>query len=176
MWGSKEYSVQKAYLQLSGSSDVHPAFNWIWKSKCQAKHKVFFWLLLHDGLNTHRQLQRKDMALDSYTCELCLHQTTETLRHLFLRYHFAKNCWSAVGALVPTWLRADHATTYLRMVINKTFAMEIIIVMCWSIWKERNTWLFSNEDPSVDGCLSRSKAEFTLVILRAKGHRKSSMK
>jgi hypothetical protein len=53
--------------------------------------------------------------------------------------------------------------------------MEIIIVMCWSIWKERNAWLFSNEDPSVDGCLSRFKAEFALVSIRAKGQRESSM-
>jgi hypothetical protein len=132
MWGNKEYSVQRAYLQLSRSSYVHPAFNWIWKSKCQAKQKVFFWLLLHDRLNMCWLLQRKNMVLDSYTCELCLHQRMKSLRHLFMRCLFAKNCWSAVGALVPTWLRDDRATSYLRKAINKPFAMGIIIVMCWS--------------------------------------------
>jgi hypothetical protein len=113
------------------------------------------------------------MALDSYTYELCLHQRTETLRHPFMRCRFVKNCWSVVGALIPTWLRADRATTYLRRVINKPFAIEIIIIMCWSISKERNDWLFSNEDLSVDGCLSCFKADFALVNLREKGQRKS---
>jgi hypothetical protein len=104
----------------------------------QAKHKVFFCLLLQDRLNTRGLLHRKNLALEPYTYELCLHHRTETLRHLFLCCPFAKICWSAVDALLPTWLRADHATAYLRRASNKPFAMEIIIVMCWSIWKERN--------------------------------------
>jgi hypothetical protein len=74
-------------------------------------------------------LQRKNMTLDSYACELCLHQRTEILRHLLLRCPFAKNCWAAVGALAPTWLRVDRATAYLKRSINKPFVMEIIMVM-----------------------------------------------
>jgi hypothetical protein len=35
--------------------------------------KFFLWLLLNDRLNTRVLLQRKNMTLDSYTCELCLH-------------------------------------------------------------------------------------------------------
>jgi hypothetical protein len=31
--------------------------------------------------------------------------------------------------------------------INQLFAMEIIITMCWYIWKEWNACLFNNEDP-----------------------------
>jgi hypothetical protein len=46
--------------------------------------------------------------------------------------------------------------------------MEIIILMCWSIWKECNDWLFNNEDSSVDHCMFLFKREFTLVIHRAK--------
>jgi hypothetical protein len=73
------------------------------------------------------------MALDFYTCELCQHQRTEMLRHLFLHCPFAKNCWSTLGALVPLWLRADCATAYLKRSINKSFVMEIIIGIYWSI-------------------------------------------
>jgi hypothetical protein len=95
---------------------------------------------------------------------------------LFLRCLFAKNCWAAVGALVPTWLRDDRATTYLKGSINKPFAMEIIMVMCWSVWKEMNAWLFSNEDLSVANCLFHFESEFALVIPRAKSQMKAPMK
>jgi hypothetical protein len=36
--------------------------------------------------------------------------------------------------------------------IGLTFAMEIIIVMRWSIWSERNSWIFNNLDHSVNNC------------------------
>jgi hypothetical protein len=48
------------------------------------------------------------------------------------------------------------------------FAMEIITIMCWSIWKERNAWLFNNKDPTVEHCKTIFKREFALVIHRAK--------
>jgi hypothetical protein len=115
------------------------------------------------------------MILDSYTCELCLHQRVESLRHLFLRCPFAKNCWATIGVLVRSWLRAERAIAYMRRAINKPFAMEVIITMSWCIWKERNTWIFNGEDPSVNQCVLQFKSELALVILRAKGQKKSSM-
>jgi hypothetical protein len=110
------------------------------------------------------------MVLDSYMCELCLLQRVETLRHLFLLCPFAKNCWASIGTLVPSWLRAERNTVYMKRHINKPFAMEIIITMSWCIWKERNGWLFNNEDSSVQHCSAIFKAEFALVIRRAKRH------
>jgi hypothetical protein len=95
----------------------------------------------------------------------------ETLIHLFLIYSFAKNCWASIEALVPSWLRAERATTYMRCCINQPFVMEVIITMCWCIWKKWNAWLFADEDPSVQHCNFRFKAEFALVIHRAKGQR-----
>jgi ribosomal protein L31E len=54
-----------------------------------------------------------------------------------------------IRVLVSSWLRAERATAYMKHHINKPFAMEIIIIMSWCIWNERNGWLFNNEDPSV---------------------------
>jgi hypothetical protein len=53
--------------------------------------------------------------------------------------------------------------------------MEFIILMCWSIWKERNAWIFNNEDPSIEKCKSTFKREFTLVIHRTRKHYVSDM-
>jgi hypothetical protein len=46
--------------------------------------------------------------------------------------------------------------------------MEIIITMSWCIWKEKNKWIFNEEDPSVLNCIATFKKKFTLVILRGK--------
>jgi hypothetical protein len=87
------------------------------------------------------------MHLKSYTCELCLLQREESLRHLFYKCAFARNCWNTIGVFVPTWLRPDRATRHIKRILRVSFAMEIIILMSWSIWKERISWIFNNEDP-----------------------------
>jgi hypothetical protein len=72
IWGSKSFSSRKAYNHLIGSQAVHPTIKWLWTSSCQPKHKTFFWLLLHNILSTIGLLRRKNMYMQSYTCELCL--------------------------------------------------------------------------------------------------------
>jgi hypothetical protein len=106
------------------------------------------------------------MHLDSYTCDLCILQKQESLRHLFFRYSFAKNYWQRVGVLVPTWLKSDRATRHIRRSLSKPYAMKIIILMCWSIWRERNAWIFEQEAPSVERCLSTFKREMSLVPVK----------
>jgi hypothetical protein len=69
-------------------------------------------------------------------------QKVEGLRHLFFRCPFAKNCWAQIGINVPTWLIADRAIRHIKRKLRVPFAMEIIIIMCWCIWIERNLiWL-----------------------------------
>lgn len=41
IWGSSSFSTAKAYKSLIGHRRIDPLFKWIWKSKCQMKHKVF---------------------------------------------------------------------------------------------------------------------------------------
>lgn len=68
---------------MIGTRQVHSAFKWLWKSSCQNKRKIFFWLLLKDQLNTRALLKCKNMTLEDYNCVLCNHQTEETMEHLF---------------------------------------------------------------------------------------------
>jgi hypothetical protein len=42
IWGNGTYTMSKTYDHLMGHAYVHPAFKWIWRSKCQIKQKVFF--------------------------------------------------------------------------------------------------------------------------------------
>jgi hypothetical protein len=75
IWGNDKYSSRKAYKHLLGSQQVQPDYGWIWKYACQMKHKVFFWLLVHDRLNTRDMLRKKHMHLEYYTCELYMFVT-----------------------------------------------------------------------------------------------------
>jgi len=52
IWGSTAFTSSKAYSHRIGSRQVHPVYKWLWKSSCQNKRKVFFWLWLKDRLNT----------------------------------------------------------------------------------------------------------------------------
>jgi hypothetical protein len=108
------------------------------------------------------------MQLNSYTCEMCLLEKVESVRHLFLRCSFVKNYWLRIGVHVPTWLKLDRATRHIKRSLGVPFAMDIIILMTWCIWKEQNGWLFTSEDPSVDRCLMLFKRDFALVIHREK--------
>lgn len=132
------------------------------------EHKVFFWLLLKDRLSTRDLLRRKNMALDSCACELCILQRLETVTHLFLRCNFAKACWASIGVSVITSRPLVHIINLIRSKLAVPFFMEITILMSWCIWTTRNDRLFNNEDSSVDSCRRKFIYEFSLVMLRAK--------
>jgi len=52
IWGSNLFSSTRVYKQLSGHNLVHPALKWLWHCSCQNKHRIFFWLILNNKLNT----------------------------------------------------------------------------------------------------------------------------
>jgi GH24 family phage-related lysozyme (muramidase) len=41
-WGNANFSTSKAYKNLMAGESAHPVYHWIWRTKCQMKHKVFF--------------------------------------------------------------------------------------------------------------------------------------
>jgi hypothetical protein len=83
--------------------------------------------------NTRNMLRRKNMELESYTCENCIWQKEETLYHLFLRCNFAKACWNSIGMNPPRIAQPEEASANLKQQLNVPFFMEIIILMTWSI-------------------------------------------
>jgi hypothetical protein len=94
---SNLFSSQKAYSHLIGNQPTHPLFSWLWKSKCQPKHKVFFWLLLKNRLNTRSFLRRRSMPLDSFTCDNCILHMEETVIHLFFQMQFCSEMLVIIG-------------------------------------------------------------------------------
>jgi hypothetical protein len=103
------------------------------------------------------------MHLDSYVCELCILENEGKLRHLFLKCPFARNRWLAICITVPSWLKLDRATRRMKRNFHKPFAMEVIILKCWSIWTTRNGCIFQSKYPSVQDCISIFKSKLAWV-------------
>jgi hypothetical protein len=129
---NKTYKVSRMYKNMMQNNGAIPALEWMWKSCCQQKHKVFFWLLTHDRLNTRAMLQRKRFFLPDYSCVMC-GSHLETRDHLFFECPFATMCWQY---LCPSWslqpgsaLDFQQSITNLKNFIDKPFFMEIIVLV-----------------------------------------------
>jgi len=153
---------------MKGHRDIHPAFQWLWRSCSQLKHKIFFWLLLKDRLNVRGMLRRKTMYLDDYTCVFCTCRDDETIAHLFLNCPFSQQCWISIGLHIQSNLGPLAVLEDLRRQIAEPFFMEVITLMSWSIWNARNNFIFKNEAFSIQGTKNAFIKEFALVIQRAK--------
>jgi len=149
---NSNYRAQTAYTRLMGQQPIQPILKWLWKSYCQPKHKVFFWLLLKDRLSTKNILRRRKMQLDSYTCAFCTSGQEESIHHLFWECTYAQQCW---GTLEPHILQngdTTQNTQALRIQLRSQFSMIAIILMSWTIWKARNEATFNNRLMSIQEC------------------------
>jgi len=168
IWGSNVFTSRKAYKQLMGTNSAHPIFKWIWKSSCQPKHKVFFWLIAQDRLSTRNILRRKHMHLPSYNCVLCPSNLEESSVHLFLDCAFAKTCWGLLGLTVISSPDCFQKLISFRDQLNVRFFMEVIILMCWSIWIVRNDLIFRGIPPDCLRCLHLFIGFFEQLLWRAR--------
>jgi hypothetical protein len=107
-------------------------------------------------VNTRGMLRRRNMYPDSYTRELCLAKRGNTL---FIRCNFAKACWHQTGILIPQSRPVETTAQDLKNKLNVPFFVDIIILMCWSIWVTRNDWIFNNVNPT-SKCKRKHEEQF----------------
>jgi hypothetical protein len=176
IWGNAKFSSQDAYKAMIGYSPAPKIFSLIWKSSCQAKHKFFFWLLLHDRLNTRNLLRRKKLQLQSYQCAISNCDEEETLVHLFWACPFADQCWNFVC------LQRDRRLSILEVFedmitkINQPFAMEIVILSAWGIWIIRNNKVFKDQNAIFNSWKAIYIQELKLLEHRMKKKHISALK
>lgn len=167
IWGSAQYSSSKAYRLLTGHTQVDPIFKRLWKTSCQSKHKVFFWLVLVDRLSTRNMLRRRRMHLD-YNCVLCQQTSEETVMHLLFYCPFAKDCWGIMNFQLADNLSITQIFQAWRSLINVSFSLDIFILFCWGIWMMRNDVIFRNKNPYVEDCRRTVTVESLLLLHRSK--------
>ena len=147
-WGT-QFSAAQYYKHVHQHQDTLPMFKWIWSSSCMLKFKFFAWLLLSDRLNTKDLLQRRHWQVtEDYSCVLCVRNLHEDRMHLFFECQFSQRVWSY---LQIDWFSSSDvqtAASAARVGFNKPFFMEVVILACWNIWKQRNGKIFEARRPS----------------------------
>jgi hypothetical protein len=90
-----DYRANAYYVSLYDHVVVDPQFQWIWKSKCIMKIKMFSWHMLSDHLNTKDLLQRRHWNVtNDYSCVLCPGHHHEDRDHLFFNCIFSSRVWA----------------------------------------------------------------------------------
>jgi hypothetical protein len=176
IWGSDKFSTTKAYKFMIGEQHAPKFFTWIWESSCQPKHKFFFWLLLHDRLNTRNLLKRKNCHLPSFNCATLQCNQEETLAHLFWSCPFAQLCWAMICPQALNQHSVLEAFYEIKDHLSLPFAVEIIILAAWAIWIIRNRKIFEDQTPSLSAWKTVFKQELILLSFRMKKKRSEAYK
>jgi hypothetical protein len=168
IWGFTLFSSSSAYKSLTDHSHVNRIYKSLWKTSCQGKHKIFFWLALRDRLSTRNMIRRRGINLDDYQCVFCQDPPEETVMHLLFFCPFSKSCWGLVN-----FQFADHPTIPQIFQVWKSkfrvdFSLDLFILWCWAIWMVRNDVIFKNKAPSVHSCKSHFTEEVSLLLHRTK--------
>jgi hypothetical protein len=148
-WGNSTFMSSRFYHCHFNSFQPPRPFIWIWDSCCANKIKVFSWFLLMDRLNVRNILRRKRHKLqgNDYTCVLCSATTEETTFLLFFSCPFSLRCWKHLNINWRFGQQFHSMMEEARHNFNKFF-MEIFILGCWQIWKQRNDFIFNRSSPS----------------------------
>jgi hypothetical protein len=168
VWGST-YTASKYYKHIYEHIQVIGLYRWIWKSSCIMKHKFFAWLLISDRLNTRDILKRRHWKVtDDTHCELCFARAYEHRMHLFFECNFSQRIWTY---LQIDWLQGQDiqtAATRARSDFGKPFFMEVVILACWNIWKQRNEKIFQYHRPSFQGWKKGFVHDISMLVHRIK--------
>mgnify|MGYP006267570175 CR=1 FL=1 len=146
-----KFSAIQTYKAIKGPSTSHHLFKLLWKSSNRLTHKIFFWLLFHDRVNTRNLLKRKKMTLQSYSCALCAENTEETLSHLFWDCNFARQCWNKIAPQRKRGISSFDECCFLAEIFPKDIAFDIIVTASWSIWLVQNDKIFRQAPAHVGG-------------------------
>ncbi|CAO2169178.1 unnamed protein product [Urochloa humidicola] len=165
-----EYSSKSAYnAQLAGS---HSTFNTkaLWTAKTEGKHKVFAWLLLHQGILTADRLTARRCQCDPW-CSLC-DQVHETAQHISLQCVYAQQVWVLVvdwcAGLVQLPQRDLSIEDWWNQSLEgtpretKRQKAAIMIYTVWNIWKERNRRIFEHKAATPQRVLALIKEEMSI--------------
>lgn len=134
---------------------AQPAHKLIWKAWAPLKIKFFMWLAIKDRLWTAERRCRRGLQ-DQDTCALC-HLHSETSLHIFTQCHFTRQVWQAVTSslnfqrqlppshsdIVDWWMQLrDGMDPMKKRGLDSAF-----MLISWIVWKERNSRVFSREQP-----------------------------
>ena len=121
----------------------------IWKLKCPAKAKPFFWCILKRKVPTWDNLQSKYKSGPG-RCSLCKNES-ETIRHLFIDSPIVKKVWLEVGKLIQknvVWEEEIFSDVWHKWwhLYPEGTLRNLPPIITWGIWTSRNRSIFLDKD------------------------------
>ena len=164
------YSVKSGYYSAVDEGDFTPAgpaiasVNWkqsVWQLACAPKVKMFAWKLLKGALPVGERLVERHVPVDP-ACKRC--GEAESINHLFFHCEFARKVWlnapfstapdfSGLLDLAGMWTDLCSITCLPPSGIT---AGSLAPWILWSIWKERNKFVFEGISASAESTLSKA--------------------
>ena len=108
------------------------------------------------------------MYLEDYNYALCYEHTKETSTHLFWDCPFALMCWHSITPNKHRGMSTYDEIHLCLSALPPEFAMDMIVLGCWSIWMSRNDKIFRRATPMIDKWKFYLKDGLRGVELRAK--------
>eukprot|EP00253_Pinus_taeda_P017898 PITA_17898 len=161
-WGSKgnrEFSLKEArsIIEREEQPDTVPWADKVWDNFQWPKIRTFLWLLMQKRTLTWENLRRKGFQGPS-KCHLCL-QEEETMNHLFNSCEWASQLWLWMEAIMEDTDRnkdsIQDSITNWRKNFSRMNSVDSIWkctpgFITWTIWKERNRRVFTEENRSIE--------------------------
>ncbi|KAF7825238.1 ribonuclease H [Senna tora] len=159
------YSVRSAYhfisnskLTDSSSSSLHDS-RWgvLWGLSLPPKVKVFMWRLCHGAIASNLNVHRRGVQCDTCCFTCCDKVESET--HLFLRCPKARELWFASPlGFFPTLDDQNSFRDWFwdRLAKDSNEIICWIALICWSIWKRRNAFVFEQKLIPLEDSLSEA--------------------
>ena len=175
VWGPV-YTSARYYKHLHAEVSGLGISKWIWKSSCIMRTKFFAWLLLNDRLNTKDLLKRRNWQVtDDYHCVLCPNRSYEDRMHLFFVCNFSYRIWTYLQIDWSLGQDIQSTAVQARKDFKQPFFMEVVILACWNIWKQRNGKIFEDERPSFAGWKRGFVHDISMLEHRIKSKHKQAL-
>jgi hypothetical protein len=152
------FAVKSYCTMLTSPRSEEPgSFPWkrIWKVKAPLRIAFFLWATALGRILTVDNLRRREFQLINRCC-LCK-KDEETINHLFHHCEFSVDIWHLVPiSFGVSWITPGNVPQLLHCWKfighghhREAFWKVIPALLMWSIWRERNRWIFENSESNV---------------------------
>jgi hypothetical protein len=167
-------------IQFDGS--IESSFpTTVWRVWAPSRCKFFMWLLLQNRVWTADRLVLREWP-NNYFCPLCW-GSLETAAHLLCPV--ARQVWRDISAWTAApefnpqlWLPDQGIAGWFEELTKpsvassakKKGARSLAILVCWSIWRERNARVFEAQEKTIARLITEIKDEAGLWIMAGARH------
>lgn len=161
-WGPKgngEFTLKEArsIIEQVEHPDIIPWADKVWDNLLWPKIRTFLWLMMQKRTLTWENLRKKGFQGPS-KCHMC-QQEEETMNHLFNSCDWASQLWLWLEAILEDTDRNRESIQESIINWRKNFSQMGSVnsiwkcspgFVTWTIWKERNRRIFTQETRSIE--------------------------